>query len=308
MKISAQDLMNYHGELLTDGNKENIKRFDKSFKESYRDTGFLLPDINVFAERANKKRGDLESERELGRLYSFYAQYGWNFNKNEYEIDPTLFKNLIETKADILLPESLVDKLPYINTLINFPFSVHLTDVTQEEGTDFDACMFILIKYSDDIKVLFGITMTVKNNEYYHTSMRIPCINGFYGTNGSEATERYVHKKNILLAILSYLISKTCEYHPTTPYQGFNLSERTVKGERRLFKSTKIMHHKLGFAMGEQIRKFENDVKEKGVGKCPHIRRAHFHGYWKGPRNGDQEFELKWIAPTFINHVDTATQ
>ncbi|MBK8755508.1 MAG: hypothetical protein IPL99_29500 [Candidatus Competibacteraceae bacterium] len=32
-----------------------------------------------------------------------------------------------------------------------------------------------------------------------------------------------------------------------------------------------------------------------------HLRRAHWHGYWVGPKEGDRRFILKWIAPTLIN-------
>lgn len=33
----------------------------------------------------------------------------------------------------------------------------------------------------------------------------------------------------------------------------------------------------------------------------PHIRRAHWHTYWRGPRDGARESYLRWIPPTGIN-------
>ena len=33
-------------------------------------------------------------------------------------------------------------------------------------------------------------------------------------------------------------------------------------------------------------------------------RRGHWHHYWVGPRDGDRELILKWVAPMFINSGD----
>jgi len=41
---------------------------------------------------------------------------------------------------------------------------------------------------------------------------------------------------------------------------------------------------------------------KKGLQKRPHLRRAHFHSFWIGPRKSDKrEKILHWIPPTFIN-------
>ena len=40
----------------------------------------------------------------------------------------------------------------------------------------------------------------------------------------------------------------------------------------------------------------------EGKSKAPHIRRAHWHHYWKGKRNGEKrELIMRWIEPTFIH-------
>ena len=37
----------------------------------------------------------------------------------------------------------------------------------------------------------------------------------------------------------------------------------------------------------------------------PHLRRAHWHGYWTGPKEGERKFILKWIAPVLVNANST---
>lgn len=56
-----------------------------------------------------------------------------------------------------------------------------------------------------------------------------------------------------------------------------------------------------GVAIGRQLRaaaKAETGAAHKGP--RPHIRRAHWHGYWLGPRAGGQRFELRWLPPIAV--------
>lgn len=33
----------------------------------------------------------------------------------------------------------------------------------------------------------------------------------------------------------------------------------------------------------------------------PHVRRAHWHGYWLGKRDNPTDLVIKWIAPVIVN-------
>lgn len=32
-----------------------------------------------------------------------------------------------------------------------------------------------------------------------------------------------------------------------------------------------------------------------------HIRRAHWHSFWHGPREGERQLKLRWMHPTLVN-------
>lgn len=86
-------------------------------------------------------------------------------------------------------------------------------------------------------------------------------------------------------------------YRPPAPY--------AIKDKRR-----EVRLFECGRQTGELIRKFQisgqiKRAKEtaagKGSPKRPHSRRAHWHHYWTGPRDGKRQLILKWNPPAFIN-------
>ena len=56
-----------------------------------------------------------------------------------------------------------------------------------------------------------------------------------------------------------------------------------------------------------QRQKSRNDTQGTGGQKRPHIRRAHWHGFWYGAKTdaAKREFRLCWVAPTMVGgHLD----
>ena len=64
----------------------------------------------------------------------------------------------------------------------------------------------------------------------------------------------------------------------------------------------------VGFRIGPEIRKYYTKSSEGGsthpgehTPKRLHIRRAHWHHYWRGPREGERQLIVRWLAPMYIN-------
>lgn len=69
----------------------------------------------------------------------------------------------------------------------------------------------------------------------------------------------------------------------------------------------------VGERLGAAIRAWKTEMSDtssedpeptgkKGLQKRPHLRRAHFHSFWIGPRKSEARKKiLHWIPPTFIN-------
>lgn len=92
-------------------------------------------------------------------------------------------------------------------------------------------------------------------------------------------------------------------------------SVQTQGGERRKDgkikdKASEIHTKNVGVRIGSAFRRSSGASKKasgSGVGspKRPHMRRGHWHHYWRGPKSGQRELVLLWTPPAMI-HGDSA--
>jgi len=76
--------------------------------------------------------------------------------------------------------------------------------------------------------------------------------------------------------------------------------KRTKKGYR-LFPPNAPRLWNVGDALGDVIRSSRRDdslADSERKSPRPHLRRAHWHGYWTGPREGERKFIYRWLPPT----------
>ncbi len=104
-----------------------------------------------------------------------------------------------------------------------------------------------------------------------------------------------------LISLLLYVCSKGVDYPDNNRPQKAK-PKRTKRGWK-LFPADKPRIWLLGEKIGNNIRN-AGLTENTGSKKSAHIRRAHWHGYWTGPRDTNQEFELKWIPPTVVAAIE----
>lgn len=76
-------------------------------------------------------------------------------------------------------------------------------------------------------------------------------------------------------------------------------------------KRSNAVWYSVGYNIGNTLREYKKYVKEVSEPSShvrPHMRRAHWHHYWVGPK-GNQRIELRWIAPTKVgfDEIESAT-
>lgn len=102
-----------------------------------------------------------------------------------------------------------------------------------------------------------------------------------------------------LLSILMYIVSKEADVRTVYAPQ---------KNRPKRSKQTDCTVHEVGFriapALAEVRRRYEShalESKKTGRHMPVHVRRAHWHGYWTGPKENPTGLEIKWIAPIIVN-------
>jgi hypothetical protein len=103
-----------------------------------------------------------------------------------------------------------------------------------------------------------------------------------------------------LVSVLLYLCSSEPDIDGHTPGStpGYPHLRKTKNGFR-LFEPEKPRLWRVGEKIGEQLRQAHSGV-QTGRTVATHIRRAHWHGFWTGPRTGERNFVYHWIPPLLV--------
>ena len=64
-----------------------------------------------------------------------------------------------------------------------------------------------------------------------------------------------------------------------------------------------MVGYRIGSALRRVYRKYDTPSESSGKFRSsprPHIRRAHWHSYWIGPKDGERKVILKWLPPVLV--------
>lgn len=76
-------------------------------------------------------------------------------------------------------------------------------------------------------------------------------------------------------------------------------AQRTKKG-LRIFPAEKPRIWMVGEKLALQLKSALSLGDPNGRKITPHLRRAHWHGFWTGPLSGERKFTYKWLPPSFV--------
>ena len=96
---------------------------------------------------------------------------------------------------------------------------------------------------------------------------------------------------------VAYLCSANADIIPSyTPQK--NLKRNNAK------RRSTASWYEVGYRIGSELRAYRRSTSRTlgggGWTVRPHMRRAHWHHYWVGPRDGERKLVLKWLAPTMV--------
>lgn len=111
------------------------------------------------------------------------------------------------------------------------------------------------------------------------------------------------------ISLILYLCSEAPDAKSTSDLSfshGYPSPKKTKKGWR-IFPPGQPTIWSIGGTLGETLRAVASDdtrSKATHASPRPHIRRAHWHGYWRGPLKGSRSFSLKWMPPIAVSLGD----
>ncbi len=132
----------------------------------------------------------------------------------------------------------------------------------------------------------------------------INSLRAVYGTRSEEMLE-YISGE---LSLLLYLCSDAPDMGDREPPK--YIEPKRIKGQNKWIPRQKPEIWDVGVRIGAAIRRYgaaekqnASDAEPTGRTVRPHIRRAHWHGFWSGPRKepARQRFAYKWIPPIPVN-------
>lgn len=121
-------------------------------------------------------------------------------------------------------------------------------------------------------------------------------------------TEAPAHVAERLWPLLSRVLY-LCADEPDMAKRPTRPEPKRVKGGWRLFPAAGLRVWPVGERIGAAIRRAqeadaaaEREALASGRARPrPHVRRAHWHSYWRGPRDGERTLIAKWQPPIAVN-------
>lgn len=248
----------------------------------------------------------------------------WRYTQGIYRFDPALLDALAKTSMDGILPSGVLHRLPQWSLYIELPparFSyqdagaVHGFWVHLEWDANDGRSELRLLMDTDDGLILAVLhlgnwTVDVAVRRVLREAQRNLNLTGTELLSDDLAAELTA---NIMpyLSIVLYLCSQEPEIdNEREPgSRPHNPAPKRIKRGWRLFPPDEPTLWHVGATMGVQLRRdagTEGGVESEGQPRTvrAHLRRAHWHGYWTGPRDparaDERGFVYHWQPPTVI--------
>lgn len=242
--------------------------------------------------------------RDYAAAADYKAFACWRFTRRIYNIDPTLLSSINNTLIPPDTPTALFRRLPEWGMYINLPGltsdltgffvstsgQIHNTKDHETVGED----TLDIIMYGSTSKVGY-ISFPLGDSMSVQESLDTVLQNALEGSPGDVLSG--IARARLILSVVLYLCSEAPDYKGGTPGGKPKLG---IKGKFEFPKDPRVIQ--VGSALGAKLR--EQSTQPTGAGKKPHLRKAHWHGVWTGPKNDPikkQVFKLNWIPPLFVN-------
>lgn len=239
----------------------------------------------------------------------------WRYSQGIYRFDKDVLASIAETVPNGEMPTEVLYRLPEWSVYIETPglfwmgsvlhgFWAHLEfDVNTQRHE-----LRLLLDTED---VLIGVPMhlgpwTVTEaldraySEAHKHRGKMDLPESLL--NNDLVAERVASELYGVVSLLLYICSDEPEIDDEREpgaYPARPRPTRTKKGWR-LFPAKRPRVWMVGESLGAKLRSGTGEGEATGRKVSAHLRRAHWHGFWKGPRDGERQFIYKWLPPIAV--------
>jgi hypothetical protein len=266
--------------------------------------------------------------RKIGPA-ALMALASWRVTKGIYRFDPELFQAVWETPLEGNLPHELLYRLPEWCVYLETPvrdflgrelrgFFAHLEHDANNKSSELRMVLDVRDHHGQD--VLEPVVMILTGHHTLQQALEAVRESGTaqaarIGMKLPEVSKEQhaAYRKAVepLVSLVLYLCSIGSDVRdgagtgrtPARPKP-----TKTKRGER-LFQAEKQTTWEVGYRIGAALRRAMDEMRSEHPEKSiesrtrpsprPHIRRAHWHSYWTGPRKDrkKQEIVTRWLPP-----------
>lgn len=277
--------------------------------------------FNKFANPNDSSFVQLPQHLVLNALTSHFL-YSWRATQGVYRVEHDLLREIVSTELLGSIPSEVLLKMPewciYVETPnleftpANSNFETNkahgffaLLDPDRETGEPwlslfidgFEAYELATIKLSSSLSISECVTATVEIIRKRNPSH---LISSTQEKNLSNLMEPFL---NILL----FICSQASELGDALSKPELPKPVKTKRGIR-YFPPNEPKIWEVGVRIGAELKlakdSISNNASNTNRSVRPHIRRAHWHGYWHGKLSEERYFKLKWIPPIAVKVED----
>jgi hypothetical protein len=268
-----------------------------------------LPLPGMYAIVSSGRDAEL-SPHQMRTVEQLGALAAWRMTQGIYRFDPLVFEAITQTPVAGDLPHEILFRLPEWCVYVETPGLRHGDDPLHGFFAHLD---FALNTGEAQLRLLLDAELTLDPLalplgpwSLAESVARALVATGTAAAQVGAATDSVRAVVEPMVSLLLYLCSQAaeigCDAHcPSNP------TPKKTKRGLRMFQADKPTAWDVGVRLGAALRQARQaeQAKEPGGGSWPglrpHIRRAHWHGFWNGPKKGERCFVLHWLPPIAIN-------
>lgn len=285
---------------------KNVDHFRKSKGKDLGDwpEWCFLPMAASYAIASNGGGISLSAASDISTISALTA---WRYTQGIYSFDSDVYAEIVKTTLDKDIPVDVLYRLPEWGVYVElqdvdgcYGFFAHLEfDMATKRSElrlliDTEDMLIPIILHLGDWGVAEAIDRAVDV-----ACSRFSLLEAFMA-DSVEWQRGIAHK---CLSLLLYLCSEKPDIERVEGSLPSNPSPKKVKKRHKFFAPNKPKIWNVGKKIANLVAQTPSE-SQSGTHASPkaHIRRAHWHGYWSGPRNSiERKFIYKWIPTMVVN-------